>query len=250
MPCRHGCPARVPATQRAYRKEAETPDLLGDRRARAARLSSLTTERRDRLPGVFCVGRRRASAGWAACARAPRRTGGPSPVVCRPVQPPTRCRCSAAMFRWLIEQRYLLANPVCRHQGAWPTPLTPLDTSRGFTEANGCSCARLLTDLNGRTAGRSPRRNGCASCSTSAYATGLRASELVGARSATSHNRARGDHWLSICRQREQARARSRCHRWPALPSTAIWSQRQAAGHAGPLGSRDARSSLASTRTW
>jgi hypothetical protein len=39
-----------------------------------------------------------------------------------------------ALFRWLIEQRYVLANPFAGIKVRGRTRVAPLDTSRGFTE--------------------------------------------------------------------------------------------------------------------
>ncbi|MBB4519656.1 hypothetical protein GGD68_008471 [Paraburkholderia fungorum] len=108
----------VPTTQRAYRKEAERLILWAIvQRGRA--LSSLTTED--------------AIAYWAFLRRpTPRErwVGPPRPRTApdwRPFAGNLSARSVAyalsvlgALFRWLIEQRYVLANPFAGHQSAGP----------------------------------------------------------------------------------------------------------------------------------
>ena len=119
------------ATQRAYRKEAERLILWAIvERGRA--LSSLTTEDaiayraflRHPSPRARWVGapQPRSSPAWR-----------PSRATSRRARQPTRCRYSTPLYRWLIEQRYVLANPFAgvKVRGGRPAQL---DTSHAFTE--------------------------------------------------------------------------------------------------------------------
>nr|AVI43219.1 hypothetical protein [Klebsiella pneumoniae] len=51
----------------------------------------------------------------------------------------------SALFRWLIEQRYVLANPFAGVKVRGHALRPALDTARGFTEENGYCCAPLQT---------------------------------------------------------------------------------------------------------
>jgi Phage integrase protein len=122
----------APTTQRAYRKEAERLILWAIiERGRA--LSSLTTE--DAIA-------------YRAFLLAPsprgRWVGPPRPRHAPDWRPFARSLSSrsaayalsvlGALFRWLIEQRYALANPFAGVKVRGRTRVAPLDTSRGFTD--------------------------------------------------------------------------------------------------------------------
>ncbi|TCK84173.1 hypothetical protein B0G74_8985 [Paraburkholderia sp. BL9I2N2] len=71
------------------------------------------------------------------------------------------------MFRWLIEQRYLLANPFAGVKVRGTSRSTVLDTSHAFTEGEWLLARAIADGLEwsyGREAGR---RNVCVSCWTS-----------------------------------------------------------------------------------
>lgn len=186
----------VPATRRAYRKEAERL-LLWAIVERGKPLSSLTTEDaiayrvfirrpapKERWVGTVTV---RSSPGW------------------RPFQGPLSARSAAyalqvvnALFRWLTEQRYLLANPFAGVKIKGASRAGPMDTRRAFTEhewhlirawADGAEFeskwdeaavvrTRFLLDF--------------------LVATGLRASELVGATLGDIRVDDDGSHWLDV----------------------------------------------------
>jgi site-specific recombinase XerD len=184
------------ATRRAYRKEAERL-LLWAIVERGKPLSSLTTEDaiayrtflrrptpKERWVGPVTL---RASPDW------------------RPFQGPLSARSAAyalqvanALFRWLTEQRYLLANPFAGVKVKGASRAGSMDARRAFTEhewrmirdwADGAEFEaqwgeaavvrmRFLLDF--------------------LYATGLRASELVGATLGDIRVDGDGNHWLDV----------------------------------------------------
>ncbi|PMS34972.1 site-specific recombinase XerD [Trinickia symbiotica] len=186
----------APATQRAYRKEAERLILWAIvERGRA--LSSLTTE--DAIA-------------YRAFLRHPtpreRWIGPPRPRTVpdwRPFAGNLSARSTAyalsvlgALFRWLIEQRYVLANPFAGIKVHGRTRVAPLDTARGFTEGEWLLVRTLADGLewsNGWSASAAQRLRFLLDF---AYATGLRASELVGATLGDVSFDERGDHWLHV----------------------------------------------------
>lgn len=168
-----------PATQRAYRKEAERL-LLWAIVEQGQALSSLTTEDatayrrflRQPSPRVRWVGpaRPRSSPEWRPFtgALAPRSVAYALSVL-------------NAMFRWLVEQRYLLANPFAgvKVRGS---AAAAVDARRAFT-AGEWMLLRVVADGLEWSYGWSPEaakrmRFALDFC----YSTGLRASELVGAK--------------------------------------------------------------------
>lgn len=166
-----------PATQRAYRKEAERL-LLWAVVQLGKPLSSLTTEDaiayraflRDLKPRARWVGphRPRSAPDWKPF------TGELSPA-------------SAAyaltvinnLFGWLVDQRYLLANPFSKVKVAAVERKRIVDVSRAFTEGEWLLVRAIANDLE--------RKHGWAEAAALrarflldfSYATGLRAGELV-----------------------------------------------------------------------
>jgi site-specific recombinase XerD len=185
-----------PATQRAYRKEAERL-ILWTIVDRERALSSLTTEhaiayrsflrrptRRERWVGPM---RPRTSPEW------------------RPFSGGLSARSTAyalsvlgAMFRWLIEQRYLLANPFAGVKVRGTSRSTVLDTSHAFTEVEWMLVRAVADGLEWSYGWEAPAAQRLRFVLDFAYATGLRVSELVGACLGNVETDARGDHWLSI----------------------------------------------------
>jgi len=182
------------ATQRAYRKEAERLILwaIADR-DRA--LSSLTTE--DAIAYRSFLRRPPPRERWVGPLRAR------SSSEWRPFSGGLSARSTAyalsvrgAMFRWLIEQRYLLANPFAgvKVRGAQPCSIPPTPLPR----ASGCSCAPLLMGLEWSYGWESPAAQRLRFVLDFAYATGLRVSELVGVCLSNIETDSRGDHWVSL----------------------------------------------------
>jgi len=185
----------APATQRAYRKEAERL-ILWAIVERGVALSSLATEDavtyraflRQPTPRQRWVGPAspRHSAEWRPFA------GGLS----------TRSRAYAlsvlsSMFRWLIEQRYVLANPFAgiKVRGARQTTL---DTTRSFSEGEWKLVRTVAEGLEwtyGWQPGAAQRLRFLIDFS---YSTGLRAGELVHAKLGSIEVDAHGDTWLHV----------------------------------------------------
>jgi site-specific recombinase XerD len=184
------------ATQRAYRKEAERLILWAIvERDRA--LSSLTTE--DAIAYRSFMHRPTPRERWVGPVRA--RT---SPEW-RPFSGGLSARSTAyalsvlgAMFRWLIEQRYLLANPFAGVKVRGTSRSTVLDTSHAFTEGEWILVRAIADGLEGAYDWESPAAQRLRFVLDFAYATGLRVSELVGACLGNVETDARGDHWLSL----------------------------------------------------
>lgn len=185
-----------PATQRAYRKEAERLILWAVvERGRA--LSSLTTEDavayrsflRHPSPRSRWVGppRLRTSPEWRPFA------GGLS----------ARSRAYSlsvigAMYRWLIQQRYTLANPFAGIKVRGASRVEPLAAARVFSESEWSMILTVAEGLEwsyGWTPGAAQRLRFVLDF---AYATGLRLSELVGASLGQIEVDAQGDRWLHV----------------------------------------------------
>ncbi|OXH88352.1 integrase, partial [Burkholderia multivorans] len=109
-----------------------------------------------------------------------------------------------AMFRWLIEQRYVLANPFAGVKVRDSRGASALDTSHAFTEGEWLLVRTIADGLEFR------KTDVPAAAWTPAaaqrlrfildfgYATGLRASELVGATLGDIDTDAHGDAWLKV----------------------------------------------------
>lgn len=185
----------APATQRAYRKEAERL-ILWAIVERGVALSSLATEDavayraflRQPAPRARWVGPAapRTSAEWRPFA------GGLS----------TRSRAYAlsvlsSMFRWLIEQRYVLANPFAGIKVRGARQAT-LDTTRSFSEGEWKLVRTVAEGLEwsyGWQPGAAQRLRFLIDFN---YSTGLRAGELVHATLGSIEVDAHGDHWLHV----------------------------------------------------
>ena len=183
------------ATQRAYRKEAERL-ILWAIVERGVALSSLATEDavayraflRKPSPKGRWVGPAapRTSAEWRPFA------GGLS----------TRSRAYSlsvlsSMFRWLIEQRYVLANPFAGIKVRGVRQAT-LDTTRSFSEGEWKLVRTVAEGLEwtyGWQPGAAHRLRFLIDFS---YSTGLRAGELVHATLGSIEVDAHGDTWLHV----------------------------------------------------
>jgi site-specific recombinase XerD len=189
-----------PATKRTYRKEAERLILWAIvERGRA--LSSLTTE--DAIAYRTFLRHPSPRGRWVGPVRA--RT---SPDW-RPFNGSLSARSVAhalsilgALFRWLIEQRYVLANPFSGVKVRDATGINVLDASHAFTEGEWALVRTLADGLEWSPQG-SPRWSAPAAQRLRflldfGYATGLRASELIGAKLAHVETDPHGDHWLRV----------------------------------------------------
>ncbi|WP_431273196.1 phage integrase family protein [Variovorax ureilyticus] len=184
------------ATQRAYRKEAERL-MLWAILERGKALSSLTTE--DAIAYRAFLRRPTPRDRWVGPAR-PRT----SPEW-RPFQGALSARSVAyalsvlaALYRWLIEQRYLLANPFAGVKVKGAQRGVAFDSSRVFTEHE-WSLIRSSADgiewIGGWSEEGAQRLRFVLDFW---YATGLRPSEMVGARLGNIEQDAQDDLWLNV----------------------------------------------------
>ncbi|CAG2138074.1 Tyrosine recombinase XerC [compost metagenome] len=185
-----------PGTQRAYRKEAERL-ILWAIVERERPLSSLTTEDaiayrsflRRPTPHKRWVGpsRPRTSPEWRPFAQglSPRSTAYALSVL-------------GAMYRWLIQQRYVLANPFAGIKVRGSGRAAPLDTSHAFTEGEWMLLRTLANGLEWSYGWDAVAAQRLRFVLDFGYATGLRASELVGATLGGIEIDPHGDHWLNL----------------------------------------------------
>ncbi|WP_158937413.1 phage integrase family protein [Burkholderia sp. S171] len=191
-----------PSTQRAYRKEAERLILWAIvERGRA--LSSLTTEDaiayraflrrptpRDRWVGPT---RARTSSQWRPFTGnlAPRSVAYSLMVL-------------GALYRWLIEQRYVLANPFSGVKGKG-TERAALDASHAFTEGEWTLLRTIADGLEWSYGWKAPAAQRLRFVLDFGYATGLRASELVNVTLKDIRTDAQGDHWVELVGKGQKA---------------------------------------------
>ncbi|QRQ89180.1 phage integrase family protein [Cupriavidus oxalaticus] len=185
-----------PATQRAYRKEAERL-ILWAIVERERPLSSLTTEDaiayrsflRRPTPHKRWVGppRPRTSPEWRPFAQglSPRSTAYALAVL-------------GAMYRWLIQQRYVLANPFAGIKVRGSGRTAPLDTSHAFTEGEWMLVRTLANGLEWSYGWDAVAAQRLRFVLDFGYATGLRGSELVGATLGGIEIDPHSDHWLNL----------------------------------------------------
>ena len=183
-------------TQRAYRKEAERLILWAIvERGRA--LSSLTTD--DAIAYRGFLRRPTPRERWVGPPR-PRQS-----VEWRPFNGSLSARSTAhaltvlsAMFRWLVEQRYVQANPFAGVKVRGGVLHTGLDVSRGFTEGEWLLIRTLADGLEWSYGWSEPAAQRLRFLLDFGYATGLRAGELVGAKLGDIRRDEHGDHWLHV----------------------------------------------------
>ncbi|MBS0454243.1 MAG: site-specific integrase [Proteobacteria bacterium] len=184
------------ATQRAYRKEAERLILWAVvERGRA--LSSLTTE--DAVAYRAFLRRPTPSSRWIGppCPR--------SSPEWRPFAGGLSARSIAyalsvlgAMYRWLIQQRYLLANPFAGIKVRGASRTEPLAATRVFGEGEWAVIQAVGQGLEWGHGWQASAAQRLRFVLDFAYATGLRIGELVGATLGQIEVDAHGDHWLHL----------------------------------------------------
>jgi site-specific recombinase XerD len=185
-----------PATQRTYRKEAERLILWAIvERGRA--LSSLTTE--DAIAYRAFLRRPSPHARWVGPLR-PRT----SPDW-RPFAGALSARSTAhalsilsALFRWLIEQRYVLANPFAGVKVRGAARAASLDASRAFTEGEWGVLRAIADGLEWSYGWSEPAAQRLRFLLDFGVATGLRAGELVGTTLRQVETDPGGTHWLKV----------------------------------------------------
>lgn len=184
----------APATARAYRKEAERL-LLWAMLERNKPLSSLTAEDATayraflRAPTSRWVGpaRPRPSHEWRPFtgALAPRSIAYALGVI-------------GALFRWLIAQRYVLANPFAGLKVRGAHRAADLDASRAFTEGEWALVRALADGLEWSQRWKPDAATRLRFLLDFGYATGLRAAELVGVTLGGIEVGSRGERWLHL----------------------------------------------------
>jgi site-specific recombinase XerD len=183
-------------TQRAYRREAERL-LLWAIVERGKALSSLTSE--DATAYRAFLRHPTPRARWVAPAR-PRSSPEWRPFTgaLSPDSIAYALSVLSAMFRWLIEQRYVLANPFAGLKVRGAQRNGELDISRAFT-AGEWELVRTIADglewSNGWTVPAAQRLRFVLDFG---YATGLRAGELVGVTLSGIVTGMRGERWLHL----------------------------------------------------
>jgi len=183
------------ATQRAYRKEAERL-ILWAIVERGCALSSLTME--DAVAYRAFLRHPKPRQRWIGPAR-PR-----TAVDWRPFVGALSARSVGyavtvlnALFRWLIEQRYALANPFSgmKVRGA---EAAVLDVSRAFTESEWGLMRTIADGLEWSYGWEATAAQRLRFLLDFGYGTGLRASELIGATLGRLERDPHGDLWLNV----------------------------------------------------
>ncbi|BEU23247.1 phage integrase family protein [Paraburkholderia caribensis] len=204
------------ATRRAYCKEAERLILWAVvERGRA--MSSLTTE--DAVAYRTFLRRPMPRERWVGPVRS---RGAPD---WRPFKSGLSARSAAhslsvlsALFRWLVEQRYVLANPFAGLKVKGSAKSVDLATSRAFTDGE-WDLLRAVADGIEWSCGWSPQSAGRLRFLLDfGFATGLRSNELVGVTLSQVETDARGEHWLHVTgKGRKGARVALPSLAWRAL---------------------------------
>ncbi|MGV7244269.1 phage integrase family protein [Caballeronia sp. M23-90] len=184
------------ATQRAYRKEAERL-ILWAIVERGCALSSLTTD--DAIAYRGFLRRPAPRERWIGPSR-PRSSSEWRPFVRGLSTRSTAYALSVlgALFRWLIAQRYVLANPFAGIKVRGHTRAATMDASRGFAEGEWLLVRTLADGLEHANGWEVPAAQRLRFMLDFAYATGLRASELVDATLGDIQIDAHSDQWLHL----------------------------------------------------
>jgi site-specific recombinase XerD len=183
-------------TQRAYRREAERL-LLWSIVERGKALSSLTNE--DATAWRAFLRHPSPRGRWVAPAR-PRSSPEWRPFTgsLSPDSIAYSLSVLRAMFRWLIEQRYLLVNPFAGLKVRGAHRSGELDTSRAFSESE-WELVRVIADgLEWSHGWTAPAAQRLRFLLDFGYATGLRAAELVGVTLGGIETGSRGERWLHL----------------------------------------------------
>jgi site-specific recombinase XerD len=184
------------STRRAYRKEAERLILWAIVEQGRA-LSSLTTE--DAIAYRSFLRRPTPAGRWTGPVR-PR-----AAADWRPFTGGLSARSAAhalsvlgALFRWLVEQRYVLANPFAGVKVRDGSRSAALDTSRGFTEGEWGIVRAIADGLEHSYGWERAASQRVRFILDFSYATGLRAGELVALTLGAMRIDARVDRWIHL----------------------------------------------------
>ena len=184
------------ATQRAYRKEAERLILWAVIEQGKA-LSSLTTE--DALAYRAFLRQPSPSTRWVgpACPRDSPQWR-PFSGALSPRSVAYSLSVLGALFRWLIEQRYILINPFAGIKVRGASRSDSVMASRVFNEGEWRLIQTIAEGLEWSHGWQAAAAQRLRFVLDFAYATGLRASELVGAKLGHIETDSRGNHWLAL----------------------------------------------------
>jgi site-specific recombinase XerD len=186
----------APATQRAYRKEAERV-LLWAVVQLGKPLSSISTEEaiayraflRDPAPRARWVGphRRRSDPDW------------------RPFTGPLTPRSAAYaltvvrnLFGWLVDQRYLMANPFSGVKVRGADKARKLDISHAFTDGEWSLVRTIANDLEVKHGWEDEAAHRARFLLDFSYSTGLRPGELVSLTLGQIELDPGGDWWVNV----------------------------------------------------
>lgn len=185
-----------PATHRTYRKEAERL-ILWAIVERQRPLSSLTTE--DAVAYRAFLRRPTPRERWVG---PPRPRSSPD---WRPFTGALSARSVAqalsilgAMFRWLVQQRYVLANPFAGIKVRGGGGTAALDGSHAFSEGEWKLVRTIADGLEWSYGWDAAAAKRLRFVLDFGYATGLRASEFVAARLGDIGTDGEGDEWLQL----------------------------------------------------
>jgi site-specific recombinase XerD len=185
-----------PATERVYRKEAERLILWAIvERGRA--LSSLTTE--DAVAYRTFLRRPSPHARWVGPAR-PRSAADWRPFAggLSPRSIAYSLSVLGALFRWLIQQRYVLANPFAGLKVRGASRGEAVAVQRVFSESEWSIVQTISEGLEWSYSWDPAAAQRLRFMLDFAYATGLRVSELVAAKLGSIECDERGDYWLHV----------------------------------------------------
>lgn len=186
----------APATQRAYRKEAERL-ILWAMLQRGRALSSLTTD--DAVAYRAFLRRPMPQGQWMGPPR-PRASSEWRPFA----HPLSACSVAyalsvlAAMYRWLVEQGYLLANPFAGIKVRGGRRVAQIDTSHALNDVEWAAIRGVAENLDTLYEWDEFAAQRMRFILDFGYATGLRVSELVGATVGDVRVDERGDTWLLV----------------------------------------------------
>lgn len=179
------------ATQRSYRKEAERL-ILWSVVDRGKALSSLSAE--DAVAYRAFLRHPTPRARWVGPAR-PRLSPEWRPFTGDLSANSVAYAISVltALFRWLVDQNYVLSNPFARMKVRGAQVGRQLDAGRSFSQAEWELIRRVAEGLESSYGWSVPAAHRCRFLLDFAYSTGLRAGELVGVRLGAI--RQDGDTW-------------------------------------------------------
>ncbi|MPW23263.1 Integrase family protein [Paraburkholderia piptadeniae] len=184
------------ATQRTYRKEAERL-ILWAIVERGKALSSLTTE--DAVAYRAFLRRPTPATRWVGPQR-PRSSSEWRPFVGGLSGRSVAHALSiiGALFRWLVEQRYVLANPFAGVKVREGARTGDLDDSRAFTDGEWALLRVIADGLEWSYGWSESAAQRLRFVLDVGFATGLRAGELVGARLRDIELTPQGERWLHV----------------------------------------------------